>query len=220
MPRKPRLTGPLTTYHVIVRCNNGDLQLKDRADFVEFLGAVAHYKAIHRFKLFGYTLMNTHAHFIIQTGGNEQTSISRIMHDICLRYAKWFNRSHGRKGHFFNERFKSPVVETDSYGIALLRYIAQNPVRAKMVPRARDWEWSSERIYEDGVDDGLVDLMPSFLGLAASLKRAAAHLRELVDGQLMKQDASWTGTYIIGTERFVKKVLGRYGPSPNDPLIT
>ena len=221
MPRPPRLTGPCTTYHVLVRCNNSDFQIKDRRDFIELLAAVARYKARYGFKLFGYTLMNTHAHFIIQTGDDEQKSISRIMHDICLRYAKWFNRSHGRKGHFFNERFKSPVVEADAYGVTLLRYIAQNPVRAGMVKSAMDWEWSSYRVYDNGADDALVDLMPSFLGLAANKMRCAAHLRELVDGEVMKQDAGWTRNFVIGTEGFVKMYCReRFGPGLNDPLDT
>jgi hypothetical protein len=36
------------------------------------------------------------------------------MHDVSLRYAKWYNGIHGRKGHFWGERFKSPIVESDA----------------------------------------------------------------------------------------------------------
>jgi len=218
MSRRARLAAPSTVYHVIMRVNNGDFQIKDRQDFTDLLGVIALYKAKYAFKLYGYCIMNSHAHLVIQSPDDEKASISKIMHGIMWRYAVKYNRRRGRKGHFFGDRFKSPVVETDSYGISLLRYIAQNPKRARLVNRARDWEWSSERIYEDGADDGLVDLMPSFLGLAANVKRCATHLRELVDGTLMKQDASWTKTYVIGTERFVKKTLGRYSSGFPDPL--
>ena len=206
----------MTTYHVIIRCNNGDFQLRDRQDFTELLGVVARYKAKYRFKLFGYCIMNSHAHLIVRTPGDEKASISKIMHDVMWRYAMKYNRRQGRKGHFFGERFKSPIIETDSYGVALIRYIAQNPVRAGMVGRAREWEWSSYSVYEDGADDVLVDLMPSFLGLAANRKRCAAHLRELVDGTSAKQDESWSRTCVIGTEHFVKVTLAAFGMG-NDP---
>ena len=158
-----------------MRVNNGDFQIKKRQDFTDLLGVIALYKAKYRFKLYGYCIMNSHAHLIIQSPDDEKASISKIMHGIMWRYAAKYNRRRARKGHFFGERFKSPVVETDSYGISLLRYIAQNAVRAKVVPRARDWEWSSERVYEDGADDGLVDLMPSFPTIETEFSRPRDH---------------------------------------------
>jgi REP element-mobilizing transposase RayT len=217
MSRRPRLAAPSTVYHVIMRCNNGDFHIKDRQDFIDLLGVVAHYKEKYHFKLYGYCILHSHAHLIVHVPDDEKASISKIMHGIMWRYAVKYNRRHGRKGHLFGERFKSPVVETDSYGVTLLRYIAQNPVRAKMVSRARDWEFSSYRVYEDGAVDPLVDLMPSFLGLAAAKKRSAAMFRELVEGTLLNQDASWSKTYVIGTEVFTKKILGWTGQSSSDP---
>lgn len=59
--------------------------------------------------------------------------------------------------------------------------------------------------------------MPSFLGLAAGRKRCAALLRELVDGTVLKQDASRTRTHVIGTERFVKRTLGSFGLGRDPP---
>jgi REP element-mobilizing transposase RayT len=217
MPRRPRLTAPATTYHVTMRCNNGDYQIRNRQDFTELLGIIARYKAKYHFKLFGYCIMNSHAHLIVQTPNEEASSISKIMHGIMWRYAVKYNRRHGRKGHFFGERFNSPVIETDSYGVSILRYIAQNPVRAIMTRKARDWEWSSYRVYEDGADDMLVDLMPSFLGLAANRMRCAAHLRELVDGTILKQDESWTRGWIVGSEQFVKITLRNFGFGQDPP---
>ena len=209
MPRKPRLSAPLTVYHIIVKCNNGEHLIKTRKDFESLICVVAHYKCKHRFKLFGYCLMNSHAHLVIQTPNDDGVTISHIMHDIDNLYARDYNKRHGRKGHFWGQRFKSPVIEDDSYGVALLRYIAQNPVRAKMVPRARDWKWSSYGVYERGEPDMFIDLLPSFEGLARTRPRAAAIFAGLVDGEILKQDDSWTHTYIIGTEIFVKKLLGR-----------
>lgn len=214
MPRSPRLTAPSTVYHVILRCNAKQPLFRTPKDFESLLSVVAHYRNKHEFKFFGYCIMNTHAHLIIQTPDDEETTISKIMHNVASLYARDYNGRHERVGHFFGERFKSPIVEDDSYGIALLRYVAQNPVRAKMVRNARDWERSSFRVYETGEQNMFVDFLPSFEGLARTRKRAAQMFAELVDGAIVKQDDSWTKNRVIGTEIFIKKTLG----TPHDPL--
>jgi len=48
-------------------------------------------------------------------------------------------------GHVLQGRYKSILVDKDSYLLELTRYIVLNPVRAKMVKRAEDWPWSSYR---------------------------------------------------------------------------
>jgi REP element-mobilizing transposase RayT len=226
MGRPARPVAPSTLYHVTARCNNSDFFLKSGDDFRLFLTTLHHYKKKLNFKLFAYCLLNSHIHLLIQTpkqnlsenpenADDEDHSISKIMHDILWRFAFTYNRLHDRKGHFFNDRFKSPVVEADSYGITLLRYIAQNPVRAGMVKNARDWKWSSYRYYSEGEFDAVVDPLPSFLGMNAKRLVRARMIRELVETAVMKQDTSWSRNYAIGTEGFIKKVKKEFlGQAP------
>ena len=214
MPRPPRLTAPSTVYHVILRCNAKEPLFRTPKDFESLLCVFAHYKNKHGFKLHGYCIMNTHAHFIVQTPDDESVTISKIVHDVASLAARDYNGRHGRVGHVFGERFKSPIVEDDSHGLALLRYIAQNPVRAKMVQRATDWQWSSFRVYERGEPNTFVDFLPSFDGLAGTRSRAAWLFAGMVNGALDKQNDSWTRNRVIGTEVFIKRILG----TPHDPL--
>jgi putative transposase len=58
-------------------------------------------------------------------------------------YTQTFNRAHNRVGHVFRGRYKSILTEKHTYLLKLARYIVLNPVRAKMVPLATDWPWSS-----------------------------------------------------------------------------
>ena len=60
-------------------------------------------------------------------------------------YAQKFNRRYQRVGHVLQGRFKAILVEKESYLLELARYIALNPVRAKLVQSIRDWLWSSYR---------------------------------------------------------------------------
>jgi putative transposase len=48
----------------------------------------------------------------------------------------------------------------EAYLAAALRYVALNPVRARLVGRAQDWRWSSTRAHLRGRDDGLTELKP------------------------------------------------------------
>ena len=40
------------------------------------------------------------------------------------------------------------------------RYVALNPVRARLVDRAEHWPWSSARAHLSGKDDALVEVAP------------------------------------------------------------
>ena len=65
-----------------------------------------------------------------------------------------------------------------------------------MVKHARDHEWSSYRFYENGEPNIFVDFLPSFEGLARTRRRAAQMITALVEGELVKQDDSWTRTRV------------------------
>jgi len=67
------------------------------------------------------------------------------MRRLNQTYTQSFNRRHRQVGHLVQGRYKSIVVDKDSYLLELCRYAVLNPVRAKMVHAARDWRWSSFR---------------------------------------------------------------------------
>ena len=67
------------------------------------------------------------------------------MHRLNGLYAQAFNRRHGFKGHLFEERYWSGLVETDEHEIGLMRYIVLNPVRAGICSLPHEWAWSSYR---------------------------------------------------------------------------
>ncbi len=157
--------------------------------------------------------MNSHIHLIIQTPKDPNISISKIMHAILWRYALSYNKAHNRKGHFFSDRFKSPIVQTDKYGLTLLKYITQNPVRAGMVKRCGEYMWSSYKVYAEGKNDPLIDLLPSYLGLSASRRIASKMFRDMVEGVVMGRDEIWSKGYVIGDRDFVINVFNKFGLS-------
>ena len=88
--------------------------------------------------------MPNHYHLFAETpfGG-----LSRAMHLVNTTYTVYLNKKHSRCGHLFQGRFKSVLVEVETYAWELSRYIHLNPVRAGIVRRPEEYPWSSYREY-------------------------------------------------------------------------
>ena len=108
------------------------------------------------FVLDAYCLMDNHIHLLLQ---KLDEPLGGIMKRIGTSYVYWFNRKYERVGHLFQARFRSEVVEDDSYFLTVLRYIHQNPTRAQMVDLGGDYPWNSYAAYTSAVqqDKALVD---------------------------------------------------------------
>jgi REP element-mobilizing transposase RayT len=142
MARPLRIEYAGALYHVTSR---GDRQEaiyhsdQDRQDFLEILKQVC-----DRFNwlVHAYCLMDNHYHLLVETlDGN----LSQGMRQLNGVYTQTCNRNNGQVGHVFQGRFKSILVQKETYLLELARYIVLNPVRARMVRQVNDWPWSSYR---------------------------------------------------------------------------
>jgi REP element-mobilizing transposase RayT len=124
------------------RGNDGIPIFRDDQDRRLFLDLLAQEIVRSGWILHEYCLMTNHYHLEIET---PECTLSTGMHRFLGRYVQRFNRRHGRRGHLFQERFKNVLVEKESYGLELSRYIVLNPVRAGVVARPEDSIWSSYR---------------------------------------------------------------------------
>jgi putative transposase len=77
--------------------------------------------------------------------------LSEFMKGLLIRFTRWFNRIHSRKGTLWEERFKSVIVESGVAARMIAAYIDLNPVRAGMVKDPADYRWSS---YGEAVGGG------------------------------------------------------------------
>ena len=78
--------------------------------------------------------------------------LSEFMKGLLIRFTRWFNRVHSRKGTLWEERFKSVIVESGVAARTMAAYIDLNPVRAGMVKDPADYRWSS---YGEAVGGGI-----------------------------------------------------------------
>ena len=62
-------------------------------------------------------------------------------------YTQRFNRAHHCDGQLFRGRYKSVLVDADSYLLELVRYIHRNPLEAGLVKELNQYAWSSHNGY-------------------------------------------------------------------------
>jgi len=106
----------------------------------------------------------------------------------------------------------------EQYLIAAARYIEQNPVRARMVKRAKDYRWSSARAHIRGKDDGLVKVGP-LIGIISDWKEFLRSEEEETMGKALRLH-SRTGrplgepSFVKRLERLLHRNLRREKPGP------
>ena len=93
-----------------------------------------------RWRIHAYVLMGNHYHLLLET---PEPNLSRGMRQLNGIYTQRFNRRHERVGHLFQGRFQSILVEKEAHLLELIRYVVLNPVRAGIVPRPEQWDWSN-----------------------------------------------------------------------------
>ncbi len=139
-----RIHHPGLIYHVINRGNNRQVIFLEKDDFRDYLNLLTHYKKKYAFNLFAYCLMTNHVHLMIQVT-NDHT-ISKIMQSITIAHTKRYHFKYQVSGHVWQGRFKSPIVGGDDHVMRVMQYIEQNPVRARMVERLDEYQWSSYKL--------------------------------------------------------------------------
>jgi len=234
MPRQARLDAPGTLHHVMARGIEGiDIFLtdKDRNDFLVHLAEQCEAEAL---RVYAWAFIPNHFHLLVRTGNRP---IFASMRKILTGYVVRFNRRHQRRGHLFQNRYKSTVCEEDPYLLELARYIHLNPLRAGIVSSVkeldrypwtghsaimgivkREWQDTEEILSHFGRGRGVaVKRYVAFLEEGISLRERP----ELVGGGLLRSAGGWSEVVsrrrrgigmasderILGSAGFVERVI-------------
>lgn len=149
------------------------------------------------FKIHSYCLMTTHFHMLITTMNDE---IWKIMSRIMQNYAIYFNHKYGTRGHVFDSRYVSCLIEDGRYFLEVSRYIHLNPVKAFMVRNPLDYKYSSyESILSDKENEllSVQEILDYFKGNQTEQYRmfvegAISHeIHEIMIQKDMGEDEKW-----------------------------
>lgn len=144
MPRKPREKSPTDHYHVMMRGINKE-RIFDNPKHKNFLLDLleTHIKE-NNIEILAYCIMNNHLHLVLQ---GDLTDISAALKKVNIRFAMRLNKDQDRVGHVFQDRYKSEVIYNDQHLLQAIKYVHNNPVKAKMTNKPEDYKWSSYRFY-------------------------------------------------------------------------
>ena len=197
MARLPRLTLPDYPHHVIQRGNNRQAIFSSPADYQLLLGLVDENARKFGVALHAYVLMSNHFHLLLTPESAD--SLPRMMQAVGRRYVRYFNDSQGRSGTLWEGRYRSTLIQTESYLMACMAYIDLNPVRAAIVAEARDYPWSSHGHYIGLRSDKLVTPHPLYWMLGNTpFAREAAYAEMVRAGVPADQQSALTQSVLSG----------------------
>ena len=144
MPRQRRFMKLHTCHHVMLRGNGGQLIFSDDQDKAKFCQYLQNVVIEYEMVIHAYCFMNNHVHLLLEP---TKIELSKCVHAFAGNYAQYFNHRHKLRGHLFQDRFRSILVEDGTYLMRVVRYIHLNPVRANLVSEPQDYVWSSYCAY-------------------------------------------------------------------------
>jgi putative transposase len=137
MARPLRIQYPGAVYHVTCRGNERKEIYKDDRDRKTFLEILARSLQIYTVNLFSYVLMRNHFHLLVETPlGN----LGEFMRHFNVSYTSYYNKRHKRIGHLYQGRYKSIIVDKESYLSILSRYMHLNSIRVGEMKKKTDKE--------------------------------------------------------------------------------
>jgi putative transposase len=146
-----------------------------------------------------------------------------MLQDIGRKYVRTINTLHGRTGTLWEGRFKSSLVDTDSYLLTCHHYIELNPVRAGLVSDPGQYPWSSYSHYALGQLDRRLSPHPIYIGLGSTAaERQAAYrssMPQVVEEEtLQKIRVAVNSSCALGSPMFLLETTAKLGCKVAPPL--
>ena len=215
MARLARVVIPDLPYHVTQRGNGGQRVFFSDEDYAAYRDLLADAAREARVGVWAWCLMPNHVHLILCPA--DEDGLRRALARAHRAYAGRIHARRRRTGHFWQGRFGAVAMD-EPHVVAAWRYVALNPVRARLVERAQDWRWSSARALLGLEDDGLTDVAPARARLARFADLLDADEDVEATERLRKGESVGRP---IGSEDFLAMLEARTGrrlrPRPRGP---
>jgi len=209
MARPLRINYEGAFHHITVRGNERNKIFLSKADYDKFTDFLKDASRKYGIIIHCYVIMGNHYHLVVET---PQGLLSRFMHDINSGYTTYFNIKRKRAGHLLQGRYKSLLVEKDSYLLELSRYVHLNPCRAGITHRPENYPYSSYRAFIFPNEKTIVS-RELILGMISSdPQRAPNKYRMFVEEAIYgEQPPSFKpyGGMILGSKQFIGEALGK-----------
>jgi putative transposase len=211
-----RVVVPNYPHHVTQRGNRRQKTFFRDTDYKYYLELMSVFSRKAGTEIWAYCLMPNHVHLVMVP--SEENGLRAALGEVHRRYTGYINCREGWRGHLWQERFHSFVMD-EEYLLATVRYVERNPVAARLCDKPEQWRWSSAQAHIEGKADGLVRVQP-MLGRIDDWHSYLTDSNEpSVDDQVIRKHAR-TGrplgakAFISDLELLTGKRLARRKPGP------
>lgn len=209
MARLPRLYLSGCPQHIIQRGNNRQACFFDEQDYIVYLDKLKSATKKHNVAIHAFVLMTNHVHLLMTPSTKD--GVSQVMQNLGRYYVRYINQTYQRTGTLWEGRFKSTIVNCDSYLLTLYRYIELNPVRAGMVDHPASYPWSSYHANAGNKHISMLSPHPIYLALADNEISRKQTYQDLYKTHLTQstlntiRDAT-NKAWVLGDERFIQQI--------------
>ncbi len=212
MARQLRIEFNGGLYHILSRGNYRQAIFRDDNDREMFLDILEDASARFSIVIYAYVLMENHYHLLLKT---QQPNLSKTMQWIGSTYTRRFNLKHKESGHLFQGRFKSIIIENVNYLLKLSYYIHRNPLRAGIVKKLADYQWSSYIAYAYSSQKILKQkwLKTNYILSKFTAKDKNRSYRLKTQRYSDENKKIWEDVkhgLILGSERFIEKIKTKF----------
>lgn len=142
MPRQPRQNQKdVTFYHIMVQGINKEYIFNDEKLIKKYLSLVLENCKKFDIRIIAYCIMNNHVHLLVYS--KNINIMSKMMQKTNMAYARYYNWVKSRVGYVFRDRYLSQPIINETQLIKCVKYIHDNPVKAKMVKKAEQYKFSN-----------------------------------------------------------------------------
>jgi putative transposase len=180
MARLARAVFPGLPHHVTQRGNGRQQTFFRDSDYALYRDLLREHCAAADLAVWAWVLMPNHVHLVLVP--SDEDGLSRALARVHRIYAGRIHERLQRTGHFWQGRFGCVAMD-EVHCHSALRYVALNPLRARLVNRAAEWPWSSARAQFGIEHDLLTDvaavraLVPDFEALLSAAEDEEAERR-------------------------------------------
>jgi putative transposase len=220
MARQWRIEYAGAIYHVLSRGNGGQNIFRSKEDRHMYLDLLGELVERFNIEVHAYVLMSNHYHLLLKT---KDANLSRAMQWFGTSYTRKFNLNNRTGGHLFQGRFKSIIVENDAYLLRLSCYIHRNPLRAAMVERLADYQWSSYLPYAYKNTKTPTWLITETMLNQLSVQDQRKAYRKMVQQYSNEESSLWEDLrhgFIYGSQNFVENLKTRFLEDDKDVELT
>lgn len=210
MPRIARVVAIGLPHHITQRGNYQHKVFLGDNDRKQYLSWIKEYSKKYGLSILSYCLMDNHVHFIAIP--EKEDALAKTFNTAHMRYSQYLNKKNRVSGHLWQGRFYSCVLD-EKHLIVAAKYIERNPVRANVVRKPWEWEWSSSGAHI-GEDKSEIKLKNIFELINMSCNEWKAYIGSKEDEDALTDIRKHTLTgRPLGEVSFIKKLEEQLGRS-------